>query len=110
MSAAGTHRLAELARCLAGTPNRVEIQSRMESPGDLELAWQRAQAVAQVLMEQAELDHSQLQIGVLPAAGAIDTSGTGGPPEKPMVEVILQGEPPAHLAARPTAARSGNAP
>ena len=75
MNPAATKRLAELAGRLAGTPSRVEIRGRMESLDDLELAWQRARAVSQILIELADLEPEQLQISVLPANGAIDTSG-----------------------------------
>ncbi len=110
LTADSTRQLTELARSLAGTPHRVEIRGFMESLDDLDLAWRRARGVAQIFAEDAEIEPSRLRITVLATASAIDMSGTGGPLEKPMVEVILQGEPPAQLAARPTATRSSNGP
>src|SRR5688500_7065105 len=96
--------LNALALSLAGKPHQIEIRGLARSPDDLDHAWQRAKAAAQLLLETGQIEHTRLRISVLAPVGTIVTSGPTDSAEKPMVEVIVHDEPQS-LAARPSMAR-----
>jgi flagellar motor protein MotB len=104
-TAGSNGRLEALARMLVSTPQSVEIRGVATSLADAELAWQRAQAVAKVLVEQAELEPSRLRLTVSGTSGKVATTGPAGLLEKSMVEVVLLGEPAVDVAARPAPLR-----
>ena len=101
LDAAASDRLEQIAPQLAGKPHLVEVRTRFAANGELNLAWQRAWAVARHLIDQGGLERARLRIAVAAQPDPSAISGPARAAEKPMVDVVLLGEPAARVAARP---------